>query len=1016
MLERRGSIRILAELPGGYTGARVFVADEQVTPDDPQPFSLVFKVANGAVLREEVERYQNLRRHVRAHKSFAEIIEPGLTLRALLDDYDCAIAYEHVAAAFGRRECVSLKDVIGAALGDSTRIAAAHEILETTMKALTSMYAHPQMTFAFDVARYYMDRWLPHFRIAIEQAIDLSSQWLLTRHRLNPAYFYSEQKTQPDIVSRAGELPNCDLPEDVVLPMLSVRQPVRGAFIVQAPELSLEVDLSALTDGTRKTLATVDSVSIWAAPDREGRRYIRYRDHLQRAFLGEDLSRPVVALGGHWFHNPLHHLSLPLIERTRPPIPTRAVPAHGDLHPGNVLVVGTSPIIIDYGLSEPRAPIGIDAARLFGGLVRDVYSDAFTVDELTVVLRAVVLSDAGALADAPVHLVHAASLLECVQSLALAVMGEGAAELWALHLYGFAFIGLKWDAEPPRAHAACGLLAAVALTKLLGTPSPDELLTVRRPAEAHAADIAPDIAPEAPAEILVLVAKFHGAAEYDPTMRVYQALADNLYDVISDITRVEYVDTFVLSRKDAIVLARRYQASMVVWGSYDSLGIRPRYEVTRDSILARQSMIQLDEATRHNLQEKFEVYITEDLGSEISFLSLKAVADMCMLNLNHSAALRVYHKALSLVTRHERLLALGAPAVHRSIAGILFGLRKHQEAIAANVRAAELAPDDILTRIQALTIRGAVEKRSVMEMIEDLRVLIRERSANAADVELRTGLNAALESLEAIKSPNDLFELTAKAHRTATHYDSGRNSQFKKDVAVHLQKGDTFLERDEFRKSHKEYDLALRLNPRCAAAMIGRAKVLAYTDHVAAALRELERAERIDRDEPAIYILRGYIMFEISEYQKCLQSVEQLRRFDVPLAATLRPWGLSLVALGRGAEMMAVLKNENLSPDTPGLFEVRAAYFRRAGQLDTALREIEEGLHVDSDDQFALQERARIYLAMNLLAPAFADARRAASFAKRGTFDHRKAEELVRAVEVVANGADLAAVTAPEVI
>lgn len=60
-------------------------------------------------------------------------------------------------------------------------------------------------------------------------------------------------------------------------------------------------------------------------------------------------------------------------------------PAHGDLHPGNVLVAGTSPVIIDYGLSDESLPLGVDVARLFAGLVRNPLG-ALPMQELACIL------------------------------------------------------------------------------------------------------------------------------------------------------------------------------------------------------------------------------------------------------------------------------------------------------------------------------------------------------------------------------------------------------------------------------------------------------------------------------------------------------------------------------------------------------------------------------------------------------------------------------------------------------
>lgn len=1008
LLKLGGVVRIQTEVGGGFTGARVFVAENQVKPGDPAPFSFVFKVAKGAVLRQEVERYENLRRFFRARNAFAAIVEPGLMAMSLQDDYDAAIAYEHVAAPFARRDSIPLKDLVAAALRDATQIPAALDVLRTTMRALASMYTQRESEFAFQIERYYADRWLPHLRVTIDEVVDTTSPWLLTRRRLNPSQFVSEANTPPDVVRRASEAAHCEL-QDVVLPMLKMSRPVRGAFRVQESNLSIEIDVSAVPAATRQKLAAQDRVSIWAPPDAEERRYAQYSRRLHRAFPGEDLTRAAVALGGHWFHNPLNHLSQPLIERTRSCPATSSAPAHGDLHPGNVLVVGSAPVIIDYGLSEVRLPVGVDAARLFGGLVRDVYSLAFPLEDLTAILRAVVLDDEEVLRYAPSQLADTAALLRSVQSEALGWLGEHGGELWALHLYGFAFIGLKWDSEPPfTEHAACCLLAAVALTRLLGEPSPDELL-VTRPAVPVQAFATHDVAPEGPAEILILVSRFHGSADYDPTARIFQALADNLFDVLPDIARVEYIDRAVLSRKDAIVVGSRYQASMMVWGSYDNLGIRPRYEVTRDSMVAKLSMIQLDEATRHELKEKFDVYVTENLANEITFLSLKAVGAMCVLNLNHSAALSVYQKALTLVPRPERLRELAGAEIHRDIASILFGRQRFEEALEANVRAADLAPDDLLIRIQGLAIRSMVEKRPIMKMVADLRALVQERAEAAETAEEREAFDTALITLEGITSPAALQKLAEKARRQPRYVES-QNRQYAKDVTVHLQRGSEHIVRRELQRALHEFDLAIRLNPLCAYAIAERGHVLASLDRVPEALAQLDRAARIDPDELMVHVCRAAIWYERGDYEKSLENVAKARRSPFGKNLTLREWGLSFLALGKGEEMMAELKTEDLPLDNPELYEIRSGYFRSKGQYDAALREVDEGLQIKPDSINLLTERATIHAGRNDFELALEDAHEAATLAARGSFSRHRAEKFLNELQAAA---ELRRLTAP---
>lgn len=576
--------------------------------------------------------------------------------------------------------------------------------------------------------------------------------------------------------------------------------------------------------------------------------------------------------------------------------------------------------------------------------------------------------------------------------------------------YAFAFIGLKWDArEPFVEHRGCGVLAAVALTRVLGEPSPDDLLVAPPTARVLSGDT---IAPEGPAEILVLVAKFRGSADYDPTARVYQALADNLYEVLPEITRVEYVDREVLSRKDAIGLGQRYQASMVVWGSYDNLGVRPRYEVTRDSLAARQSMVQLDEATRHALKEEFDLYVTDDLGKEISFLSLNAVGAMCTLNLNHTAALDAYQKALSLVSRRDRLVALGAANIYRDIAGIQFGLRNHEEALEANERAMELAPDDLLTRVQMVTLRGTVEKKSAMQMIADLRALIHERAKSETDAETKDALETVLRALGAINSPAALKELVERARRRPAYTDTTQNQQYRKDVAVHLQKAVELDARQEFARALREYDQAIRLNQRCAYAIAQRGTSLAVLNRIPEALAELERARRIDPKEVLVYHGFAAIYYERREYEKSLEYAEQARSLPFGKQMALRAWGLSLIALGRGDEVMTALKDEEVPLDSTAFFQIRATYFRVGGNLDAALREINEALRIKNefDAEILFHERARIYAAQHRYDLALEDARQALATTSPGTYSRRASEIVLRDMAAAAAAYEASAV------
>src|ERR1017187_10173946 len=213
------------------------------------------------------------------------------------------------------------------------------------------------------------------------------------------------------------------------------------------------------------------------------------------------------------------------------------------------------------------------------------------------------------------------------------------------------------------------------------------------------------IKPEGPAEILVIVAEFSGRGDFDPTARIYGSLADHVHEVIPKLGRVERVAESVVSRKDAVALASQYKASMIVWGFYDSLGVSPRYDVTRDSLVMKSALIQLDQATRHALGERFEPYVTHDLTEEISYLSLVAIGEMCMLNLSYDAGISVFERALSLIQDPERAAKLGAGKAYAGLSALLATTHRNKEALAAIAQARQLDPSNSLYQLQELTFQ-----------------------------------------------------------------------------------------------------------------------------------------------------------------------------------------------------------------------------------------------------------------------------------------------------------------------
>lgn len=473
---RQGRISLLREFTEGFSPTRVFLAEE-VTPSGTQGVRLVFKTGAGSILRDEVIRYQRFIPHATAHATFVKMLKPEETLAALANDSSkCAIVYEFAASPLAQQNCVSLRSLVTDCLAGSADMQQVKQIAATVLTAVGSLYGSPKPEFIIALARYYLDRWAPDFRAKVDRLVRDQGRHLLTMQRLDPAHFVQElaQAQGPEAWHKAAEQPQVGGVDLVLQQLVSKWRSQKNISLHAsfAEDLSLMVDLQALSQEDHRHLADSANLALWAPAGQS--RHSFYEERLRTAFPGLDLHARAFRIGSLRVRNPLQYLSTPLLEAGAWEGQTTLVPAHGDLHPGNVLVVGTTPVLIDYGLAETELPRGIDAARLCGGLIRDVLPKYLSLQEVAMVVGELLQLSPAATSVPAGATQRALELLGTLFSESCRIGGAGFAKLWPLHLYGYSWIGLKWDDPaqegPKTAHRASFILAALALTKILGDP------------------------------------------------------------------------------------------------------------------------------------------------------------------------------------------------------------------------------------------------------------------------------------------------------------------------------------------------------------------------------------------------------------------------------------------------------------------------------------------------------------------------------------------------------------------
>ncbi|MCP4545316.1 MAG: TIR domain-containing protein [bacterium] len=467
---RSGLLDLLQELAGGLTDTRVVLARATLSTADLQPHHLVFKVGPTKVIRDELERYDKLKEHFRTPAVFAELLEPEATRKALSSAHLLgALAYQFAADQLAGDNLESLKESFAGALRGEAP-AAVRTVLDATLRALGTLYSRPSQEFGFRIRSYYLDRWFPdaHLRVETRHPFGKSGS-LLTLER-NNAQAFRASMPNPRTLRAAAQQPYG--PEQREVEITGLHKVHLWGDVLQlraaaSDPLRLRIDVGQLSAEDRETIEGTREVAVWApGSDFRGE---QYRERLKSAFPGLPLDVPAFRVGNLKVPNPLLDLAGPLDTLVRQPI--SVAPAHGDLHPGNVLVVGQTPLVIDFGLADPELPLGVDPVRLFGCLVRDVVSDVLDDRALPLVLPvALDLIEDGSRGTGPER--TARELLTTLWQGTRKLVGEADAEHLAAHLYGFAWIGLKWDG-PPEAWRACFLMACLAARQLLGEPEED---------------------------------------------------------------------------------------------------------------------------------------------------------------------------------------------------------------------------------------------------------------------------------------------------------------------------------------------------------------------------------------------------------------------------------------------------------------------------------------------------------------------------------------------------------------
>lgn len=147
-------------------------------------------------------------------------------------------------------------------------------------------------------------------------------------------------------------------------------------------------------------------------------------------------------------------------------------------------------------------------------------------------------------------------------------------------------------------------------------------------------------------EVLILVTKFSGSGDYDPSAWIYSSLYEAIENRGLEKVRVEKIPSEVINAEEAQKLGKRYKATIVIWGNFDNAAILPIFEVTRESDFlstpeGREPIINVD-------VKQYNFYIARQLPSEMRYLTLIALGKIYQERKELDLAISVLTDALSI--------------------------------------------------------------------------------------------------------------------------------------------------------------------------------------------------------------------------------------------------------------------------------------------------------------------------------------------------------------------------------
>jgi tetratricopeptide (TPR) repeat protein len=477
-------------------------------------------------------------------------------------------------------------------------------------------------------------------------------------------------------------------------------------------------------------------------------------------------------------------------------------------------------------------------------------------------------------------------------------------------------------------------------------------------------------------ESLIIVANFadESAGQYagiDPDNYIYSALNARIEADGLDI-RVKWLDE-TLDANTVQQAGEAHNATLVLWGQYDSVGITLYVERIKEVRGNRTD----EEGQVISLAdpEHIEFSVVTDLSAMSSYLVLFTLGADLHTNEQWDAAIPYLTSAIASVS--EEGVTAQPDEAYFARAFAYAELRDYGKAVRDYNQAIEFVPGNAAAYNNRGIVyhnlgdyeRAIADYDRVIDLDPEYAAAYNNRGIvyhNLGDYERAIAdydrvIDLDPEYAAAYNNRGIVYHNLGDYERAIADYDRAIDLD-PEYAAAYVNRGLIYHNLGDYERAIADYDRAIDLDPEYAAAYVNRGSAYGEEGRYAQAFEDFNWAIALDPENALAYLGRGTAYAEMGEQERAIEDYERALEFDPEFALAYNNRGNTYRWLGQYARAIEDYEQAlEFDPEFALAYNNRGLAYRQLGNREAAIADFERVLELSDDP--ALRDQAELRLA-----------------------------------------------------